>query len=255
MAETYQLSGSKMLKLKKQYSPKYLFREMLVFSKKLLGIGLALAGTGIITWAIYQNCVTPSVLADGTYQFSMGERITTGSLFATFGSAIIAVFTLYTSRYFSNFHSALGILMLELAPEDSEGVVKQRWAFMPRVSRTRFSGEEQFFGVESVKIQFAIDRVWMEFPLPTTETDFKDLPLLSSYLQMKRMRKRYLTYLQNETLLDEYPAWDCVMAIYRNILFYKACYFCVWIGVYFVLQSILFTFFYGEFYCLVGGLG
>lgn len=241
-----------MLKLKKQYFPKYLFRKMLVFLKKILSVGLALTGTGIITWAIYQNCVTPSVLADGTYQFSMGERITTGSLFATFGSAIIAVFTLYTSRYLSNFCNALGILMLELAPEDSEGVVKQRWAFMPRVSRTRFSSEEQFFGVESVKIQFAIEHFWTEFPLPTTETDFKDLPLLSSYLQMKYLRKRYLTYLQSENLLDEYPAWDCVMAIYRNILFYKACYLCVWIGVCFVLQSILFTFFYSEFYCFIG---
>ena len=46
--------------------------------------------------------------------------------------------------------------------------------------------------------------------------------------------------------LSEYPAWDCVTAIYRNILLYKICYYCVWVGVCFVLQSILFTFFYSE---------
>ncbi len=207
-------------------------------------------GTGIMTWHIYQNCVQPVALNNGAFVFPMTDRITTGSLFATFGSAIIAVFTLYTSRYLSGFQKSLVILTQELAGRDGGMPVRLRRPFMPRVSRTRTSGEDQFFGVESAQIHFQIGANSQIFSFPTTETEFKELPILLDYLRMKWLRGRYLSSLRSPEQISEYPAWDCVMSIYRNVVLYKASYFFVWTGVCFVLQSILFTFFYADFYHL-----
>lgn len=248
MADTFQIKESRLLKLNKGYRRKYLVRRTASFMRKLFGIGTAVVGSGLITWQIYQSCVEPVIQEDGTFYFSMINRITTGSLFATFGSAIIAVFTLYTARYLSNFQECLLVLMQKLAEDDTDGVLWRRWAFIPRVSRTRCADKSQYFGIESAQIEFLIGTTSRTLPLPTTEADFKDLPILSSFLCMKLLRKQYLSGLDTVERLSEYPAWDCVTAIYRNILLYKICYYCVWVGVCFVLQSILFTFFYSAFY-------
>lgn len=248
MGETYCVKESRLIKLKKSYYKKYLVRKLLTFIIGILRIGLVLIGSGLVTWHIYQNCVEPIVLENGTRSISLISCITTGSLFATFGSAIIAVFTLYTGRYFTCFQENLAILTENLAEESHHRTAPRRWPFIPRVSRTRFANETHFFGIESVQIQFQIGAFSHSFPLPTTEADFKDLPILLSYLEMKLIRKHYLTGLKSPEHLAEYPMWDCVMAIYRSILLYKASYFCVWIGVCFVLQSIVFTFFYPCFY-------
>ncbi len=251
MADTFQFKESRLLKLNKGYWKKYLVRKTVYFVVRLLSIGSAVAVSGLITWQIYQSCVEPVIQEGGTYYLPMISRITTGSLFATFGSAIISVFTLYTARYLSNFQECLLILMQDLAAEDTNGALKRRWSFIPRVSRTHCAGKSQFFGIESAQIEFLIGDTFQDFSLPTTEADFKDLPILSSFLCMKRMRKKYLSGLDTVERLSEYPAWDCVTAIYRNILVYKICCYCVWIGVCFVFQSILFTFFYSVFYAWI----
>lgn len=248
MAVTYQITNGRLVKLKKQYRAKFLAKKLIHFVRWLLCVGFFVFGSGIVTWMVYQRCVHPEILANGLYGFSMSERITTGSLFATFGSAIIAVFTLYTGKYMACFGECLQTLMLELAPEDSGGVIKRRWAFLPRVSRTRVAGKAQFFGIEGVQIQFKIENSLHTFSLPTTQADFKDLPLLFNYLCMKFLRKAYLSSLEQRELMEEYPAWDCVMDIYRNVLLYKVSHLGVWIGVCLVLQSILFAFFYSAFF-------
>ncbi len=249
MAETYFFIDSRLVTLKKQFQAKYWVRKCLAFLKRLLGIGFVVIGTGTITWCVYQNCVDSHLLEDGTYIFPMISCITTGSLFATFGSAIIAVFTLYTSKYMTGFQECLAILSQDLAGANSGRAIKHRYPFIPRVSRIRTSQKDQFYGAESAIIQFRAESFnQVTFLLPTTVTEFKDLPILLSYLRMKQLRSSYLSSLSSSGQISEYPAWDCVMAIYRNILFYKASYFCVWIGVCFVLQSILFAFFYSDLY-------
>lgn len=235
------------MKLKQGYYKKYLFQRSLSFLFWVLRIGLVVAGSGLITWQIYKSCVVPVLQEDGVYSIPIINCITTGSLFATFGSAVIAVFTLYTGRCFTNFQENLSILMENLMKKNAGGIAPRRWPFIPRISRARFSSETYFFGIESVHIEFRADNFHQIFPLPTTEADFKDLPILFHYLNMKALRKNYLSRLKSPDQLSEYPLWDCVIAIYREILLYKASCFCVWIGVCFVLQSIVFTFLYPHF--------
>lgn len=248
MGETYCVKESRLVKLKGEYYKKYLFQRSLRFLAGALRIGLVVVGSGLVTWQIYKSCVEPVPQGDGVYSIPVISCITTGSLFATFGSAIIAVFTLYTGRYFSSFQENLSILQEILAKKTADGTVPRRWPFIPRVSRARFSAGTHFFGAESVHIEFQADGFHQVFPLPTTEADFKDLPILFHYLYMKGLRKEYLSKLKSPDQLREYPVWDCVMGTYRGIFLYKASCFCVWIGVCFVLQSIVFTFLYPHFY-------
>lgn len=248
MADTFQIKESQLFELKKEYRKKYLGKKTVSFVRRLLGIGLAIVGSGSITWQIYQSCVEPVIQAGGTYYFPMINRITTGSLFATFGSAIIATFTLYTTRYLSHFQECLLVLTQELTVN---GTLGRRWAFIPRVSRTRCDGENKFFGIESAQIEFLIGSIPQGFSFPTTEADFKDLPILFNFLYMKWRRKQYISGLIAMDQLSEYPAWDCVTSIYKNVFLYKICRYCVWVGVCFVLQSILFTFFYPFLYACI----
>lgn len=247
MGETYCVKKSRLVTLRQKYYKKYLLQRFLGFLIGVLRIGLVVAGSGLVTWQIYKGCVEPVPQGGGAYSIPIISCITTGSLFATFGSAVIAVFTLYTGRYLNSFQENLSILM-ENVEKTTGGMAPRRWPFIPRVSRTRFSNETRFFGIESVHIEFRIDDFHRTFPLPTTEADFRDLPILFNYLNMKGLRKGYLSKLKSPDQLSEYPVWDCVMAIYRGILLYKASSFCVWIGVCFVLQSIAFTFLYPHLY-------
>lgn len=244
MGETYLIQESRLVKLKKQYYKEYRLRQVLSFIVWILKVGVAVVGTGTITWYVYKNCVVQVPQTTGTSTISLVSCITTGSLFATFGSAILAVFTLYSSRNLTCFRENLSILTDKLTDKSTCGGNFLRWPFIPRVSRSRFDGEVHFFGIESADIEFQAGKFVSRFPLPTTETDFKDLPILLSYLRMKILRGRYLAELKTPESLSEYPVWDCVMAIYRSILCYKASWLCVWIGVCFVMQSIIFTFLY-----------
>lgn len=248
MAETYRIEKGELLLLKNQYSKKYLVYQIKRFTRRFISILIVIGGSGIITWMIYQRCVPSCIETEDVLTFSMLDCITTGSLFATFGSAIIGVFTLFTGKYLNSFYENLSILTEELAPDETGAVKWKRWAFIPRISRKRFAGKTQYTGIENASFVFQIGTFEKTFALPTTETDFKELPVLFNLLRMKKSRKTYLSLLEATQLMEEYPAWDCLTSIYRSILLYRISYFFVWVGVCFVLQSIIFAFMYPVFY-------
>lgn len=255
MATTYRIEKGKLYELNTQYARKYFVRKSALFFKKFIFFLFGVFGSFTVTWIIYQDCVTPIIKADGTCSFSMLGCITTGSLFATFGSSVIAVFTLFASRYLAQFYEYLSILTHDMASDTLEEMKWKRWSFLPRVSRLRFPEKTEYLGLETAVVVFIIENFEQNFPLPTTEADFKELPILSSLLRMKGLRKKFLWILKRNELLSEYLAWDCMTAIYRNILLYRLSYFGVWIGVCLVLQSILFAFFYPAFYRIALQIG
>ena len=255
MAESFHLQQSRILKLNdKAFHHKYMVKRFVALLARLLSIVGVMIGSGVITLMIYKMCITPSDAENGALYFSMMSRITTGSLFATFGSAIIAVFSLYTTRSLSSFKDCLGVLMQELARDDTHGDLWRRCSFIPRIQRTRIDGKDYFMGVDSVKISFHIGVDEKEMLLPTTLVDFGDIATLRYFIYMKILRKKYIEELVYREQLAEYPVWDCVTQIYEDVLMYKICYFCVWVGACFVFQSIIFTFFYPALYSLLGSI-
>lgn len=251
MAETYQIMKGQLVKLKPLNSRKYLIKKYASFFKCAACAGITILGCSAITWLIYYRCVLPLPSDDGSLHFALLERITTGSLFASFGSAIIAVFTLFTNRYLTSFYENLSILTKELVQDELGETSWRRWSFIPRLSKKHIGGEVHYIGIENVRFVFQTGVAQLVFPLPTTEADFSELPLLRNSFCMKRYKQSYLNHLYETQLLEEYPAWDCVAAIYRCALLYRASNYFVWVGVCFVLESILFTFFYPNLYALL----
>lgn len=251
MAQTYSISPGELVVLRKNGSYKYWGRELLNLAAQLLWALLSLLCSGAATCAIYWKS-TPAAVRDGVAAYTLSDSITTGALFATFGSAVIAVFTLFTGQYLNLFYENLTILREELAPDELRNMQWKRWPFLPRVGKLPLSSRRRYSALNNASICFHLRDKHETFPFPTTLADFRELPILRSFLRMKWHRRAYLDYLEAVNAVGEYPAWDCVCAMYKNILLYRFCYACVWIGICFVFHSILFSFLYPSLYPYVG---
>ena len=251
MAKAYRIQEGNLVVLKKSAIWKYWWR-MLLRHLRRLGWGLfSLIGSGIVTYLIYQQCISPVATLDGSITFSLSDSITTGALFATFGSAVIGVFTLFATQNLELFYENLAILNQDLASQELAHINWKRWPFIPRMGKLSFSGKSRYSGVNNASICFSTLRSEEIFPLPTTQAEFQELPILQCFLRMKLRRKSYLNYLDEAGVIDEYPVWDCICAIYKSILLYRFSYFCIYIAACFVLHSIVFSFFYSSFYELI----
>lgn len=223
-----------------QYQDDRLFRCL-----RRLGWGIfLLLGTCGITCGIYLRCVSPHTGLDGAIFYSLSDSITTGALFATFGSAIISVFTLSAAGQLRLFGENLAVLEQELAPSELNSASWKRWPFLPRLSKMSVQGEMRRLGLRNASISFTTAHGDLPFQIPTTQADFGELPVFRSFLRMELRRTNYLDYLNSTDLIEEYPAWDCLRAMYKNILVYRFSNCCTWIGVCFVLESIAFSFLY-----------
>lgn len=250
VAETYEIIKGELVVLRAQNSPKYLLFRMRFYMVRSFVVLCTVVGSWSITWFVYYNSITQSLDANGLASFSLQDRIATSSLFATFGSALIAVFTLFTSSSLTRFQEDLSILVRELTGNEIGDITWRRWPFIPHINKQRLAGKTQYFALRHATIYFHIGEFERSFPLPTTKADFAEVSALVHFLRLKRLRASYVNQLVDLNLIREYPAWDCVTDIYRRILYYRICYFCVWLGVCFVLESIIFAFLYPWFYSL-----
>lgn len=246
MAQTYRIFPGELIVLRENRAFKYWRRALLNVAIRVLWIVFSLVGTGLTTCIIYWKASTAALGYTDVY--TLLDSITTGALFATFGSALISVFTLFSGQYLNLFSENLTILHEDLALEDLQGTQWKRWPFLPRMGRLPLSGQTRYSALNNASISFQLMDENVVFPLPTTLADFRELPVLCSYFKMKRYKRKYLKYLEAAEAIGEYPAWDCVCTMYKDILLYRFSYACVWIGMCFVFHSILFSFLYPSLY-------
>lgn len=248
MAVSYRMQKGKLVLLAGNDVKKHQFRN---FFHQIIQLGwgvFSLFATCIMTYMIYLCCVFPVAAADGSMVYSLLDSITTGALFATFGSAVIGVFSLSSTSCLNFFYENLAILEEDLLFLSQDETKWKRWSFLPRLSKMSIGGKTRYLGVNNASVCFTTTQGSICFLLPTTQADFWELPAFRSFLRMKYNRNYYLNYLNSEDAIEEYPAWDCLCALYKNILDYRFSFCCVWIGVCFVLESILFSFFYPRLY-------
>ena len=213
-------------------------------------VAFPLIGSWLLLWWIYGDCITPRVDEYNLVTFSLSDRITTGALFATFGSAAVSAFALAADRHLRLFYEDLSILTQEIAADDM-GSKWRRWPFLPRFGQIHLKEVNWTVGVENARICFAIADFEESFPIPTTVADFRELPILMLYIRMRLRRSDYLCRLSKSEMMRDYPSWDCVCALYANILLYRSSLFAIWIGACLILQSVIFTFLYPSFYTLL----
>lgn len=198
-----------------------------------------------ITWKVFFICVKVEFV-HGSLFFSLADRVSTGALFATFGSAVVSVCSLVANQTLTRAYENRDTLMTEICADGFGDTQWTRWHFVPRASTISISKNKHYIRLRNASISFHTKTVNTTFFIPTTEQDFKELPLLRSWLQLKFRRKQYLRDLFEfgENEVTEYMIWDCMTDIYKSALLFRFNSLCIGIGSLVVGLSILFVFLY-----------
>ena len=204
---------------------------------KMLLLLFSFGVTVHVTYLIFRECITDAALT---------ECIPLGSIFATFGSAVISVISLYCNKQSSLFQENL-MALHEQVPGLSSW---KRWPFMKRYSRER-SGlfRHTYHVLRNPQITFQGQKRSLTIPLPTCTADFYDLPIVVNAVKMLCFYQTFLKSAAGHRATrerNEISTFYCTLVIYRNIIRYKAGTFLMLIGSEFVLASIIFSFFYGS---------
>ena len=189
----------------------------------------------LFTYKIFTICISEK---------NLENTISLGSIFATFGSAIVAVVSVYCNDSYVRFSDNVGILQTELLKDEHW----TRWTFVKRKSKRRLLDNGIYEQIlQNAKIKFSLGSHDIYKYVPTVRADFDDLPIFRQLILMKRYSKQYETNLCNHASPDDAVAffiWDCIFDIYVQIAYYKICTYVIWIGCSFVFSSLVCAFVY-----------
>lgn len=176
----------------------------------------------------------------------LSDTIALGSIFATFGSSIVAIFSLKMGFECDRFNNNIRILYKDLEPENEW----YRWPFVKReMYQVLYNGTNTYQVVDNSTITFNIGSHESSFKIPTVKEDFYDLPNWKALFKMKKESKDYQSFIINH-ITDTYKEaialsiWDCLLDSYNVIAKYKLSRYFTTVGEIFVLWSIVFAFIY-----------
>ncbi|MGN0383095.1 MAG: hypothetical protein ACI4DS_02405 [Eubacterium sp.] len=189
----------------------------------------------LITFFVFKLCISN--------KSDLSDTIALGSIFATFGSAIVSVFSITLSNVYEHFCCNINILFKELCPQNEW----HRWPFIKRESHSTLYNKELTYQIlENSKITFNVGSHNISIFLPTVREDFFDLPNWRSLKTMLSEAKNYESYIINN-IRDSATSlmiWDCVLDNFKSIALYKLSKLMIVIGGSFIFASFIFAFFY-----------
>lgn len=198
---------------------------------------ISLILTMYLTLVVYKKCII---------EISLSECIPLGSIFATFGSAVISVFSIYCGGQSSLFQENLAILRAEISDLHSW----QRWPFLKRYTKEKLSFfHSNYYILLNPQITFTTNATSLTVPIPSCTADFKDLPVVVNAMKMiffRRCYSKHIYSMRNTKQQTDLFIFDCVLMIYKNIIRYRGAALIMWIGAEFILSSIIFSFFYKQ---------
>jgi len=189
----------------------------------------------VFTFWVFKKCITDKQ--------SLSDTISLGSIFATFGSAIVSVFTISLSNIYERFCFNTEILFNELCPEHKW----YRWPFIKREAHSSlYNNELTYQRLENAKIAFNLGSHPLHIYLPTIREDFYDLPNWRNLLCMLLKSKDYESYVLNNVSspANSLLIWDCLLDNFKSIAIYKISKFMIVIGESFIFSSVVYAFGY-----------
>lgn len=223
-------------------SKKFKFVVWIMLLVRIVKLCFALFSFGItacLTYLVFEQCITDATLTN---------CIPLGSIFATFGSAVISVVSLYCNKQASLFQENL-LALHEQIPDLS---LWKRWPFLKRYSREKANTFlYNYYMLKNPQIIFNGENYRLMISLPTCTADFYDLPIAINIIKMTWFRKSFMQSVichQNMQEQKDIFIFYCTLMIYKNIIKYKFGTFLMLIGSEFVLSSIIFSFFYQPIY-------
>lgn len=215
---------------------KYIFILFLRFIKYTV----IYLGSFIITYYIFLICI-PEIPED--IFSNLEPSISLGAIFATFGSAVVAIYSLHCNEQLRKFHETLDTLQTSLLKNASW----TRWQFLKRYHVVKHLHQYYCYCLVNPCITFQDNKESLKLYLPYAKEDFYDLPILLTYCKILRFRKKYLLDIDNfqqMSFQSELMLLDCLSCLYRDIINYKKGVFFLVIGCFFIFNSILFSLFY-----------
>lgn len=241
MPETCNINGGA-LEQQEQTAGKYFLHKIVLYGRRVFLYSMALIFSYMITEYVFSTCIIPDDLHN-TAGISLSDCISLGSIFATFGSAVIAVLSLTSSSQISSFEQKLAVLRSQFSTYDISKWI--RWDFLPRQSRERIQkGQYKYYKLVNATLCFEMETQTLSLPIPTVRKDFHDLPIFSALWKMRRFKSAYSAYIHKRKCISDFLVWDCLFSMYRNIILYRISEFFVWVGATFVINSIVFAFGY-----------
>lgn len=216
---------------------KYIYYQFHKVTQKLINICI-ICISFFITYIVFGNCIEENKLSD---------MIALGAVFATFGSAVISVSSLYCSQMMSNFQNNLGILQIKLISSNTW----VRWNFLSRIKKQRIGWlKYKFYVLKNPQICFETDYEKIRIPIPTDISDFQDISVGWYYLQLVIFSKLFFSLemhkLNQDGVTEITLIYHCIKSIYKNVLCYELGKFSIWIGGGFILSSIILSFTYPQ---------
>lgn len=231
MSDFYKVTQGQIRAIKENRRFRFDFQPSLKILFKIIG-------TAITFWCtdyVFKKCII-----EGTLE----NTISLGAIFATFGSAIVAVASLSCNNCYIKFSDNILVLQNDLLKNEKW----TRWTFIKRKSKKRLLDSGRLVWVlENAIIEFQLGSHALSVFLPTVKADFDDLPIFRHFLKLKRYGKQYETNLCNHATQEDanaYFMWDCIFDIYVQIVYYKLYNYLIWIGCNFICVSIIFSFLY-----------
>lgn len=230
------------LKYQNQTAGKYFLYKIVLYGRRLLLYGLAIVFSCMVTGYVFSTCIILDDLYN-TANTPLSDCISLGSIFATFGSAVIAVLSLASSSQILSFEQKLTVLKAQFSTYEISKWI--RWDFLPRQSRERIQkGQYKYYRLDNAMLCFEMESRTLTLPIPTVRKDFRDLPIFPAWLKMCRYKIDYRAYIYKKKCISDFLVWDCLFSMYRNIILYRISEFFVWVGATFVITSIVFAFGY-----------
>ena len=189
----------------------------------------------VSTYLVFYKCIDKNR--------KLSDTIALGSIVATFGSSVVAIFSMSLNTLYDRFLSDFMIFSNSLEPEK----YWIRWSFIKRKSHhILYNGVSTYQELTNSMIKFNVGSHTIEFFIPTIKEDFYDLPNWKSLLAMKKEKKDYESYVLNNS---EEPAnalmiWDCIYDELCCIAKYRMARFAVVLGEAYILTSIIMAFLY-----------
>lgn len=203
--------------------------------------GMIIVGSILISIYITYYIFTKCIMTD-----DLNEYISLGAIFATFGSAVISVCSLYCNEQMNLFQENLNIMHNQIPQLNSW----QRWPFIRRHSKEKTSSKHyDYYILMNPLIVFRSTDLKLAVPIPSCTIDFKDLPIIRNFVKMLLFQRHYAKAIFHSGSTEQQTdlfMFHCILMIYKNIIRYKIGSILMWLGGEFVFTSILFSFFYRQ---------
>jgi len=186
----------------------------------------------VITFLMYllSFAISLTILMRPDAKSSLIIILSTGAIFATFGSAISSLFCSFQNELMNRIMTNINVLQTDILKQSKPW---RRWPFIPRIFAGRLLNDDTMFqDLSNPELSIDVGTHEIKITIPTVQEDFYDLQLISNYYQLKKYKKakstlfstKYgekqtdTTKLSNE---DEYMAYNCLLDIWTTIFKYR----------------------------------